>query len=512
MRVVARDLARRLWSCALAASLLVTYGVFFTGDTVSGDNIVQYYQTVQMVDRHRITFSTGEVSAILREHDWGLGTRFGLNRDGTTYSAVYGVGQPLMTLPLFVAARSIRHALHLTQPADMTLWCLNWLVFAVLCVLLIMWACDRLGLPRAWKALVTFAAAFASPIWMYSGVPINLVGEMLVTLAAIDLCLWLDASRGESRGATLAVAAALPAVLTFGMAVRPFMATALPAFVAWFAVSTWRSTEASDVRQHAIAAFTAVLLVGVAATAGFNAYYFGSPTTSAYHELGGVMNFRGAWLYGFTGTFLSPLKSPLYFFPLVVLFPVTLAILLWRKDPIGWFALLYLLPQAYLMPKYSFWDGGPDLFARHWLRIIPIVFVTMVAAIPHLRAHRAARVSFFVAAVLLTALGCRAQLLTVMTDERQVYRLVAAALNPEDQAGREFEYHEPIARLVVGSTLVSRTQQAEVKRPRRFLWFRGTPVPSDRLWAAIAGLAAAAIAVGMFSGPARGRRASAGAG
>ncbi len=317
---------RKLCLAAFAASVWFTYGVFFTGDLVSGDNITQYYQTTQILDRHRFTFATEDVNTILQAHDFGLNTRFGVNRDGT-HTPVYGFGQSLLTLPLFAALRFAKAAAHLPQPADMTLWALNWPVFGVLCVLLIVGACDLAGARSpGWLTLIPVAAAFSSSLWTFSTIPYNVLGETLCVLAAIDLCLWLSAGRGTDRAASLA-AAGLALALTFGVAIRPFMASVIPAFILWFGLSQLRSTAAPLRKRRTAAAFALTLLVGAAVLAGINSYLFGSPLRSAYHDLGDVINFRGSWVVGITGTFLSPLKSPLYFFPMVVSLPATVAFL-----------------------------------------------------------------------------------------------------------------------------------------------------------------------------------------
>ena len=319
---------RRYALCVFVASLFVAYGTFFTGDIVSGDNIVQYYQTIQIADRHRLSFPMEDVVAILHSYDWGLNTRFGVNRDRTRYTQVHGVGQSLLTLPLLVGMRFVKHAFHLTIPTDMTLWCLNWPVFAVLCVMLTLGMCRLAGVPGVvWPTLITFAAAFSSPIWMFSNLPFNVVGEMLVIAAAIDLCLLLSVDRlgaGDARDSI--AAAALAALLTFGVAVRPFLASAIPPFAGWFLYSILKSPQASAKKRRTLTVFTVVFLAGCAALAAFNTYYFGSPLTSPYHDLGTAMNFDGPWSIGVSGTFLSPLKSPLYFFPLAALLPVALGV------------------------------------------------------------------------------------------------------------------------------------------------------------------------------------------
>jgi hypothetical protein len=59
---------RRLWLPVFVASVLLTYSVFVTGEIVSGDNIVQYYQTAQIADRHGLSFSKQEVADMTQEY------------------------------------------------------------------------------------------------------------------------------------------------------------------------------------------------------------------------------------------------------------------------------------------------------------------------------------------------------------------------------------------------------------------------------------------------------------
>ncbi|HEY1909737.1 MAG TPA: hypothetical protein VGG73_02340 [Vicinamibacterales bacterium] len=485
-------IVRRAWFLAFAGSLFVTYAVFFTGDLVSGDNLAQFYQTTQIADRHRLTFTTADVAAILRASDWGLNTRFGVNRDQVTYTQVHGIGQPLMTLPLFVTLRLARQANGGGQPSDQTLWAINWLFYAVICVALVALACRLAGLPRQWSTLIVLSAAFASPIWMYSTLPFNVVGEVMVTLVAMVLCLWFDAPTNAGRAARPAAAAALAAVLAFSVTIRPFMASALPAFVFWFAISEWRSTDDPRTMRRVVGAFAGVIILCGAIVAGFNTYYFGSPLSSAYHDLAAQMNFGSYWIEGFSGTFFSPLRSPLYYFPLVALLPVCVAVLIWKNDRVGWFAILFLLPQVYLMPKYSLWRGGPDLFARFWYRIVPVALLLLIATVPHLRARRIARESLLVATMILTALGFRAQAFSVMTDERTIYERVAAEVNATGAADRDLDFHQSTLALIAGATPVAALQRSSLGTPRRFLFLRQWPIPTERLWIAILGIFAAA--------------------
>jgi hypothetical protein len=489
----------RLAICTLA--ILAAFSVFFTGDIVSGDNIVQFYQTLQLVDRHRVTFATEEVARILQTNDRALNNAFGVNRDGVTYSQVHGLGQSILAAPLFVTARAVRNAAGRSRPGDMTLWTSSWPLFATLFVLLTMNACRLVGVRGVtWNTLIPFAAAFASPILMFSTLPYNVLGETLVIAAAISLCLWFDSPRGGDRRANpAAIAAALALVLVFGIIVRPFFAAAVPAFAGWFAHAVYTGTLSRPRKHRVFAVFACVLSVGGAALAAYNILYFGSPLQTPYHDLSRVMTFDAPWLVGFSGTFLSPLKSPLYFFPIVILLPIALGILAYRREPLTWFCVAFLIPQLYLMPKYSLWDGGPDLFARFWLRIVPIAFLSLAAVVAQGRLTPAGRACLLAAVLCLAAAGLRAELLTVMTDEREIYAVVAAEITAGNPGSDPLAFRESIPALLTGRTLASRLQVNQLTTPRRFLAFRDSPDPLARFWAAAACMLAAALAMAAAS-------------
>jgi hypothetical protein len=143
------------------------------------------------------------------------------------------------------------------------------------------------------------------------------------------------------------------------------------------------------------------------------------------------------------------------------------------------------------------WDGGPDLFPRFWLPIVTVVFLSLAAVIPYVYRRTRLNTAQVVVTVLLTALGIRAQLLTAMTDERQIYARVAGDLNAQRLLGNELEHLDSVVNLVAGRTVVSRAQLEAIGTPRRFLWFRGVPSPRQRLGAA-AGLAASAWSLASF--------------
>jgi hypothetical protein len=331
---------------------------------------------------------------------------------------------------------------------------------------------------------------------------------MLLIFAAIVLCVWLQAARPSDDRSTCLASAALAAVLVFALLTRIFFATAIPAFLYWFLAGAWRSAPgaAQVLRQKHVRIFAIVSMAGVGVVLAMNAHYFGSMFRTAYYGLGHVINFDGPWVAGFKGVFSSPLKSPLYFFPLVIVFPMALAYLVWRSTHVAVFVILFLAPQMYLIPKYSLWDGGPDLFARFWLRVVPLVLLTVLMAAYELSTKTRANAACLLIVLLLSLLGLRAQLLTAMTEERAVYAGVAAVLK-QRAAGEERAYGESLLNLLTGRTIVSRAQVADLDVPAHFLFFRSAARPAGRLWAALGGPVVGALSIVGFWEAQRRRRA-----
>jgi hypothetical protein len=289
-------------------------------------------------------------------------------------------------------------------------------------------------------------------------------------------------------------------LVAFTVVVRPFAVTAAPAFIVWLASIEGVAPGRPFLMTPTLLAFAITLFAAAVFIAGYNTFYFGAPLASAYHQLGRVINFEGSWSIGAAGSFLSPFKSPLYFFPLIISLPVTLTVLTRARDRVATFAWLFLLPQLYLMPKYSFWSGGPDLFGRLWLRVVPVVLLAIVAAVRRLPPETAWRRGALACVLVLVGLGYRAQLLTVLTDERAVYADVARQLTGRnDDSEPELKYRESPVRLLGGATVVSRAQMAALTTPRSFLWGRTGARPSQRLPFVVAGSAVAAATLAIFS-------------
>jgi hypothetical protein len=274
---------------------------------------------------------------------------------------------------------------------------------------------------------------------------------------------------------------------------RPFAATAVPAFAYWILRAGVVRRDGRLRPAPALVAFVAVLAAGTALVMGINAHEFGSPLSFGYHELMalGAMRFDAPWADGVAGTFLSPLKSPLYFFPLIVAAPFAIALLLWRRDRIGVVVLLIAIPHVWLIPKYTLWDGGPDLFARFWLRMVPLTFLAAAAAVVHLPPRLPVRAAAFAGAALLVALGVRAQALAVATNEREIYADVARSLAAAGVERLDASQHA--GALLSGRTPVARAQAAALDAPRDFKLLPGLASPRRRLGIMTAGLIAALI-------------------
>ena len=454
---------------ALFAAALYCYSLTFTGTLTSGDNQAQYLQPRQLL-KGRVTFSADDHRQALVNDQWGLHTRFFLNHDGKTYSQMYGISQSVMALPLFVCLKTAKRLAGLPRPADTTLWAASWPVFTALSVLFIAAWLRRQGLNAAAASALVFAAAFASPLWMHSNMPYNVVGETMLICASIWLCL-----RPPTRG----TAVALGLLLGIGVATRPFFAVSLPAFVVWFAFG----------RKHLpwlLGSLTAVLAVIV----GSHAHYFGSPLSTGYTHLGGGLHFNESWTRRISDIFLNSTKSPLYYFPLGLLLVPAFLLVLKRSLPVALFIFLFCLPQFWLMPKISFWENGPDLFVRYWLRVIPIAILACstawAAPAPRTQTRRAGAFVF----IALAVLGLRASILTVLTDERGVHEQALETMRTAAPLANPSEYHESFFDVLLGQNIVSRYQMDALSQPRQYILFSEQPYAAARAALLVPGMLA----------------------
>jgi hypothetical protein len=256
-------------------------------------------------------------------------------------------------------------------------------------------------------------------------------------------------------------------------------------------VSLQRLRAEASVKKTALAVFIVSLLSAGVSLALYNWSYFGSPATTAYSDR---VQFTAPWLDGFTGTFLAPLCSPLYFFPVVVLLPAALAYLTIKRDPSAVFLALFLLPQIILIPRYAFWDSAPDLFSRYWLRVVPIAYFAIAYAVSRIgsRPWRFALLAIFIG---LSLFGARAQYLTSMTDERAIYAEISAKIRKDAGIAEVRDYREPFVNLFWNAK-VSDAQLRALSDERRFLFARKTSVPAHRagfVWAAMLVSLAASI-------------------
>jgi hypothetical protein len=277
----------------------------------------------------------------------------------------------------------------------------------------------------------------------------------------------------------------LALVLTWSVLTRPFAATAVPAFVVW---AVRGNPHAARVKT-----FLATLAAGGVLVLSWNTWYFGSPFATGYDALGRAINFESPWAAGFAGTLFNPTLSLFYFFPLLALALAALAYLALRRDVLAGFALLFLAPQLYLIPRYSFWFGGPDLFARLWLRVVPVAFLLIIVAAARVQRRAAISALAFGAVSLLVLVGAKAQALAAMTDERAVYAESVARLEREDPGVGEQQHRASLAALITGRTVVARVQVDRLRTPRRFVVARRAATPVDRLPAALLGILASVV-------------------
>ena len=378
---------KRGWAFLFAAALFYCYLITFSGAIVSGDNIAQYFQTKQILEKHTFSFSQQEVKELSSNDSWIAG-RFSPNTDGVTFSQWYGIGQPLMTIPIFTVLRFIKSLLHLAKPEDVTLWCMNWLFYTWLCVILIIGFLEK-SIPDYWKALFVLTVAFASPLWMYGNGIYNVMGETLITASCIYLCLLISGIQKDGIKTIGTLCGILSILLVWGLFTRPFFVTSLPAFIFYCHFVLFRETAKGSRRMIVppVLIFWTALILGAALFAYYNWSHFGSAFKTAYSRsiYGDLVGFNGSWRAGIMETVFKPSKCPLYFFPALIFFPAAIILLMKHKDYSWVFIVLFMAPQIYLIPKIRLFSGGdgPCLFMRYWVRVIPVVFFSIAQSIPY---------------------------------------------------------------------------------------------------------------------------------
>jgi hypothetical protein len=392
----------------------------------STDGETMLRTTSSIVDRHQLAI---RCSSRLPNAVRGL--------DGRCYSR-YGLGQPLIAMPLYLLAKGINTLLPGTDYAALVFLFvprLNQIITAVTCVLLFSFA---IRLYRSARLGVGLALAYGlgTMAWPYAKFYFSDPLSALCLLAAAYF-LFVFREQGKLKQLVLAggflgyafltklsSVVVLPFLLAYSLPIcsgvrsfRSTMSKATPSRwrlsispipkdsqIAVYRISSWR-------RLVAFLAPAASLLV-VAFL--YNYYAFGHPFTGGYHEEG----WSTPLYLGLYGLLLSSGKSLLLFVPLTFVAPLALVALYkagHKEEAVLFTAIFgtYLLLHAGWWSWYGGWSWGP----RFLVPTLPFLILPLGALWPGGTARH-------ISLIVLTVISVFVQFLGVVIDFNQYMLLV----------------------------------------------------------------------------------------
>lgn len=298
--------------------------------------------------------------------------RIGL--DGRTYS-MYGVGQSLAAVPLYVAGRAVQSL----GGGDLAIFgrlaasLLNALVTAL--TVLLLYRCGRmLGYAVRSSLLMAVGYGLSTMAWPYakSFASEPLTGALLLLgFFALERAL-VRPDAGQRRWLVLSGAAHGAALL-----VRISSGIALPVagiYLLWHLVDARRRGEGSASRTlQRLLLWGGPVAAGMVGVALYNLVRFGDPFVTGYQSIGWSVPPQ----VGLYGLLLSPGKGVFWYNPLLLASLVGLALMLTRRrGPAVYILGLSLVWIAFHSP-YRFWEGGWSWGPRLLLPIVPFLILPL---------------------------------------------------------------------------------------------------------------------------------------
>jgi hypothetical protein len=399
---------------------LSVYLVTASGHFWSTDHVAVYNTTQSLAER-------GELG-IKPINDTILG------RDGRSYYAIFGIGQSVLSIPLYfigkivdrVASPALRRYFAGVPLGD---WggtvpiffvsLFNQLVAPLICLLVYLF-CLRFGFSGRVALLTALVCGLGTPVWVGAREYFQHPLETLLLLGGIYV---LFAGRDHPRPRQAVLAGAL---LAAGVLTRINLLLVLPAVAVYlFAlVVTCGTPGSAGMRPLALVtrltpataktllAFAAPIAAALAAIMAMNYTRFGD--VLAFHPSVAGLTYRLSNLpLGLYGNLLSPGRSLFLFAPPVVfaLFSYGRFYRRWRAEALLFAALvaIYLLPYS----AYDGWPGGWSWGPRFLLATVPLLVIPL--------GYFATSRARLAAVVLVACLGLGVQVLGVTVNSSYTY-------------------------------------------------------------------------------------------
>jgi hypothetical protein len=428
MAAVSRDLTvtrRPRAPLALLVAWLAFYLLTASGRITPGDEETMFRVTESLATRARVDIDREQTAipvlpdgpGLLPSRDGpissAIATTFAVpGADGRLY-AWYGIGQSLVTLPLWVFGRLLALLVPALGEAYATRFAASLLAPLVSAAAAWLVADAALALDHRRGTALALSATYglATMAWPYAKSWFSEPALALLVLLAFDEAL--RARQGEPAAVWRSAAALALALLFKFSTVLWWPAFALAA--AWPAAG----------RRARLAALLVACALAVALTGAYNAARFGSPLVFGYDE-------TTAWdqplVAGLIGLLASPGKGLFLYNP-----PLLLGLgglLLWlapagrRGLPAAVIGLL-ALPAIAFFATYSYWTGGWNWGPRFLLPLVPLLLLPAGALL-----EAAQRPTVRVAWVALLAAGLLVNLPAILVEHSR-YLVAASEQDPD---------------------------------------------------------------------------------
>jgi Dolichyl-phosphate-mannose-protein mannosyltransferase len=382
----------------------------------NGDTDLRYQTTQAMVDQHRLWLV----------HPMWTDARLASGLGGHTTYTIYGPGQTIFMVPLYVVGKALAH--HLSLPYDITTLyasrSLDLFLGAALAVLFYFMA-RSVGYSRGVSAVLTLIFGLATPAWPDAQSALEQTQvDLFLLLAVFSVWRFVRGELNNRRWMFLAGTALGLAVFT-----RYDAALYIPIVALYPAILRYRRREShstvGDWAWYGIGFVPWAVLVGI-----WNLVRFGSPFHTGVH----APTFGEPIISGLLGLSVSPGKGLLWYMPVIWLLPWAVRSLYRRHASLVVFMAAVVLISLAFYSTVLYWHGDPAWGPRYLYTSLPYL-VLPLGEILSSWSRRAAPMKLAVIGLVAVSLVIQLSAVSV-TQWRFWYRLQAA----EEQTAHPFSW------------------------------------------------------------------------